>query len=138
MNPPDAAPAAASPDAAPLEKLPTTASAASAQEPYPEGGPQAWLVVLGAWLSLFSSLGLMNIIAVFQAYTLNNQLRGYSEGTVGWIFSTYTFLTFFCGLYIGPVFDKYGPRWLVFAGWISTVTAIVAMSFCKGASGPPQ
>lgn len=115
-----------------LEKNTTQVSSASYEESFPEGGMRAWLVVLGAWFALMSAMGLMNTIAIFQAYTLSHQLKGQSEGTVGWIFSLYNFLAFFCGVYIGPVFDKYGPRWLVIAGCITTVTGVVCMSFCKG------
>ncbi|KAL2210309.1 MFS general substrate transporter [Sarocladium strictum] len=113
-----------------LEKRQTALSSASIPESYPEGGLQAWLVVVGAWFSLFASFGLLNTIAVFQTYTLENQLSSYSEGTVGWVFSVYTFLTFFGGVYIGPVFDKYGPRWLLVAGTVCTVGGMVLLSFC--------
>lgn len=113
-----------------LEKRQTAASTASYEETYPEGGLQAWSVVAGSWFCLFASLGLMNSIGTFQAYVLNNQLSSYSEGTVGWIFSIYTFLAFFCGVYIGPVFDKYGPRWLVISGSAFTVGGVLFMSFC--------
>ncbi|KAG5970819.1 hypothetical protein E4U55_001442 [Claviceps digitariae] len=108
-----------------------TCSTTSHEETYPEGGLRAWLVVLGSWFALMSALGLMNTIGVFQAYTLRHQLKGYSEGTVGWIFSIYTFLAFFCGVYIGPVFDKYGPRWLIVVGCGTTVGGVVCMSFCQ-------
>lgn len=117
-----------------LEKQPTAASTASFQETYPEGGLEAWSVVAGSWFSLFASLGLMNTLGTFQAYVLDNQLTEYSEGTVGWIFSIYTFLAFFCGVYIGPVFDKYGPRWLVIAGAVFTVGGMIFMSFASGES----
>ncbi|KAG6031180.1 hypothetical protein E4U41_007654, partial [Claviceps citrina] len=96
---------------------------------FPEGGLQAWLVVLGSWFGLISSIGLMNTIAVLQAYTASHQLKGRSEGTVGWIFSLYTFLAFFCGVYIGPVFDKHGPRWLMVSGCAINVTGVLCMSF---------
>ncbi|KAH6956583.1 hypothetical protein HG530_002047 [Fusarium avenaceum] len=112
-----------------LEKHQTAASTASYQETYPEGGFEAWSVVAGSWFALFSSLGLMNTLGTFQAYVLENQLSEYSEGTVGWIFSIYTFLAFFCGVYIGPVFDKYGPRWLVIAGAVFNVGGMIFMSF---------
>ncbi|GJN67361.1 MFS monocarboxylate transporter [Purpureocillium lilacinum] len=113
-----------------LEKRATRAStAASFEETFPEGGFKAWLVVFGGWFALISSMGLMNTIGVFQAYTLSHQLKDHSEGTVGWIFSIYTFLAFFCGVYIGPIFDKYGPRWLVIAGCTSTTVGVVCMSF---------
>ncbi|KAM0275494.1 hypothetical protein ACHAPA_000357 [Fusarium lateritium] len=112
-----------------LEKHQTAASTASYQETYPEGGFEAWSVVAGSWFALFSSLGLMNTLGTFQAYVLENQLSEYSEGTVGWIFSIYTFLAFFCGVYIGPVFDKYGPRWLVIAGAVFNTGGMIFMSF---------
>ncbi|KAF7533499.1 hypothetical protein G7Z17_g13504 [Cylindrodendrum hubeiense] len=113
-----------------LEKRPTVVSTASYEETYPEGGFQAWSVVAGSWFALFASLGLMNTLGTFQAYVLDNQLKGYNEGTVGWVFSIYTFLAFFCGVYIGPVFDKYGPKWLVIAGSAFTVGGMIFMSFC--------
>ncbi|KAI1080527.1 MFS general substrate transporter [Whalleya microplaca] len=99
-------------------------------ETYPEGGLQAWLVVLGAWCGLVASLGLMNCIATFQTYVAAHQLSDYDEGTIGWIFSFYTALAFFCGVYIGPLFDKYGPRWLIGPGSICVVVSVMLMSIC--------
>lgn len=32
---------------------------------FPEGGRQAWSVVFGSWLALFSALGIMNSLATF-------------------------------------------------------------------------
>jgi hypothetical protein len=100
---------------------------------YPEGGLGAWLVALGSWLALFSSLGLMNTLATFQAYVSTHQLAGHSQGQIGWIFSLYTFISFFGGIYIGPVFDKYGPRWVVLAGTVTLVASLVLFSFSTGA-----
>ena len=119
-----------------LEKRATVEACISQDETYPEGGLQAWTVVLGSWFAMFSSLGLMNTIGIFQAYTLSHQLSDYSEGTIGWVFSIYTFLAFFCGVYIGPIFDKYGPRWLVAAGSVCTVCGMVGMSFSHGELPP--
>ncbi|KAJ9155264.1 Riboflavin transporter mch5 [Pleurostoma richardsiae] len=99
-------------------------------ETYPEGGLTAWLVVLGSWMILFSALGVMNTLAVFQTYVTTHQLSEYSAGTVGWIFSIYTFLSFFLGIYVGPLFDKYGPRWLVFFGTICLVAGLMLLSIC--------
>ncbi|OAA62477.1 major facilitator superfamily transporter [Niveomyces insectorum RCEF 264] len=101
------------------------------QETYPEGGLEAWLVVLGAWLALFSSLGIMNSLATFQSYVSTHQLAGQSQGTIGWIFSLYAFICFFAGVYIGPMFDKYGPRWLVLTGTVCLVVGLVLLSLCK-------
>lgn len=117
-------------DGGQVEKQATAVSSASYEETYPEGGWAAWIVVLGSFFALFSAMGLMNSIAIFQAYTLDHQLKGYSEGTVGWIFSIYTFLAFFGGVYFGPIFDMYGPRWLLVSGCVCITVAMVGMSFC--------
>ncbi|KAM3505012.1 hypothetical protein MY10362_003198 [Beauveria mimosiformis] len=127
---PTAADAQHGADGGQVERQVTALSSASYEETYPEGGWAAWLVVLGAFFALFSAMGLMNSIAIFQAYTLDNQLKGYSEGTVGWIFSIYTFLAFFGGVYFGPIFDKYGPNWLTISGGACVTGAMVGMSFC--------
>lgn len=101
-------------------------------ETYPEGGLQAWLVVLGAWCALLAAPGLMNSIATFQTYIGTHQLSSYDEGTIGWIFSLYSAFTFFCGIYIGPLFDRYGPRWLILPGSICIVASMMLLSVCTG------
>ncbi|THY22397.1 putative MFS monocarboxylate transporter [Aureobasidium pullulans] len=117
------------PEAATLEKSVST-EPLQPEPPFPEGGLQAWLVVFGAWAGLFAGLGITNTIAVFQSYVSTHQLADYSESSIGWIFSLYTFLAFFCGIYIGPIFDKYGPRWLIAAGVVCVVAAQMLFSIC--------
>lgn len=97
---------------------------------YPEGGLEAWLVVFGSFMGLFGSLGLVNSIGTFQAYIEDHQLKDYSSGTIGWIFSMFAFLCFFCGVQIGPVFDAKGPRFLVLAGSILIIAMMVSIGFC--------
>ena len=77
-----------------VEKLPLSDSIEDieSETEYPEGGLQAWLVVFGSWRVLCVSLGLMNTLGIFQAYISTHQLSTYSEGTIGWIFSIYTFM----------------------------------------------
>ncbi|KAI1433545.1 major facilitator superfamily domain-containing protein [Xylaria sp. CBS 124048] len=99
-------------------------------ETYPEGGLEAWLVVLGSWCGLVAALGLLNTIGTFQTYISTHQLSNYDEGTVGWIFSLFAALCFFCGVYIGPLFDKYGPRWLIGPGSVAIVVSIMITSIC--------
>ena len=76
---------------------------------YPEGGLKAWLVVLGSFCGMTAGFGYMNLIATYQAYISHNQLSEYSEFTIGWIFSVYACFSFGAGIFIGPVFDRYGP-----------------------------
>ncbi|KAL6922474.1 hypothetical protein FSHL1_006437 [Fusarium sambucinum] len=97
-------------------------------EDYPDGGTRAWLVVLGAWCAMIPSMGLLNSLAVLHAWLGEHELKGMSQSTVGWIFSGYAFFLFFCGAQIGPVFDKYSMRWLIVAGTIGNVLALVFMS----------
>jgi MFS family permease len=81
-------------------------------------------------MGLIAAFGMMNTIGVFHSYLAENQLRGYSESTIGWIFSMYIFLSFFCGLQIGPIFDAHGPRWLVLAGSILLCLSMFLLGIC--------
>ncbi|KAK2056460.1 major facilitator superfamily transporter [Colletotrichum caudatum] len=76
-------------------------------EAYPEGGRDAWLVVLGAWCAMVSCMGLLNTLAVFQAWIAEHELHGLPESTIGWVFSAYAFFLYFCGAQVGPLFDAY-------------------------------
>ncbi|KAH8818472.1 major facilitator superfamily domain-containing protein [Hyaloscypha sp. PMI_1271] len=97
---------------------------------FPEGGRRAWLVVFGSWCALFSSLGLMNTMGAFQAYISTHQLKHLDVAVVGWIFSLYAFLTFGAGLFVGPLFDKYGPKWLVLSGSVLVVLSMDLIGNC--------
>lgn len=101
---------------------------------YPEGGLQAWLVVLGSFSGMVAAFGYMNTIGIYQAYLATHQLSGYSESTIGWIFSLYIFLSFFCGIQIGPIFDAKGPKVLVLAGSVFLLLSIFLMGVCTSKS----
>jgi hypothetical protein len=47
----------------------------------------------------------MNSISTYNIYLSTHQLSHYSASSIGWIFNIYIFLTFLCGIFIGPVFD---------------------------------
>ena len=95
---------------------------------FPEGGLRAWLVVLGSFSGMTASFGILNSAGTFQAYLSTHQLAHESPSAVGWIFSLFAFLTFFCGVQIGPVFDAYGPRWLVFAGTVCLLGGMMGVA----------
>ncbi|KAI9150500.1 putative transporter MCH4 [Paramyrothecium foliicola] len=90
---------------------------------YPEGGREAWLVVVGAWCGLASSIGLYNSTGVFEAYISREILTDESPSTVGWIFGIYAFMTFFLGAQVGPTFDAKGPRGLLMAEYYQFILA---------------
>jgi uncharacterized membrane protein len=99
---------------------------------YPEGGREAWLVVFGGWCGMVGGFSLMNSVGIIQAYVQENQLKNYTPSTVGWIFSIYLFFIFFGGLQIGPLFDRYGPRYLLIAGSVMMVTMWFTLAECTG------
>ncbi|PCH08639.1 hypothetical protein PENOC_013380 [Penicillium occitanis (nom. inval.)] len=103
---------------------------ASTEITYPEGGRTAWLVVLGSWMSCFGSMGLMNCLGIFQAYLGEHQLQPYSSSDIAWIFGVYSFLAFFCGVEVGPVFDAKGPRPLILLGGLGTVAFLLLLEVC--------
>lgn len=94
----------------------------------PDGGLQAWLVVLGAWCTSFCSFGWLNSIGIFQEYYQNDLLSNYSPSTVSWIPSLQIFFMMGMGPVIGTLYDKYGPRWLVFVGSILHVLGVMMTS----------
>ncbi|KAL8796998.1 MAG: hypothetical protein Q9195_000769 [Heterodermia aff. obscurata] len=96
---------------------------------YPEGGLRAWLVVLGSFSGMTASFGIMNTLGTFQAYLSTHQLASYSPSSIGWIFGLYVFLSFFCGVQIGPIFDAKGPRWIVALGTIFLLAGMLGIAF---------
>ncbi|KAJ5393234.1 uncharacterized protein N7487_010875 [Penicillium crustosum] len=105
-----------------------SAAATPAIGPPPDGGAQAWLVVLGAFCGLFVSFGWINCIGVFQDYYQTHQLSEFSTSTVTWITSLETFMMFFCGPIFGTMFDSYGPRWILILGTILHVFGLMMAS----------
>jgi len=97
---------------------------------YPEGGLRAWSVILGSFMALVAALGMMNTVGIYHAYIAEHFLHDYPESTISWIFSMYVFLSFFCGLQIGPIFDAHGPRGLVFAGSILLCASNLLLGLC--------
>lgn len=97
---------------------------------YPEGGLKAWSVVLGSFLGLVAALGMMNTVGIYHAYIAEHFLQDHTESTISWIFSMYVFLSFFCGLQIGPIFDAHGPRLLVLAGSILLCASNLLLGSC--------
>ncbi|KAI9816983.1 MAG: hypothetical protein M1832_004967 [Thelocarpon impressellum] len=74
--------------------------------------------------------GPMNSIGTFQAYLSTHQLQDQGPSAIGWIFSLYVFLSFFCGIQIGPIFDEKGPRLLVLAGSVLILATMFLVGVC--------
>ncbi|KAG9245451.1 major facilitator superfamily domain-containing protein [Calycina marina] len=95
---------------------------------FPDGGLEAWLVVFGAWCTLFCSFGWINAIGTFQEYYQLNTLKQYSSSTVSWITSMELFVMFMGGPFCGKVFDSYGPQYLMLVGTFLHVFGLMMTS----------
>lgn len=58
----------------------------------PDGGREAWLVVVGGWLGLFCTFGLITTVGVFLDYYQAQPLASYSVSQISWITSLQVFL----------------------------------------------
>ncbi|EMT74483.1 Riboflavin transporter MCH5 [Fusarium odoratissimum] len=78
---------------------------------------------------MIPSMGLLNTLAVLQAWVLENELPHLPESTVGWIFGCYGFFLYFCGAQVGPIFDTHDIKLLVIPGSFGMVLSMVFVSF---------
>ncbi|KAJ5147251.1 monocarboxylate permease [Penicillium atrosanguineum] len=106
-------------------------SAGNPDDPAPDGGLQAWLVVLGSWCALFCTFGWINIIGTFQSYYEESLLKQYSASTIAWIPSLQIFFMFAMGPIVGRLYDNFGPRWLLLGGSFLHVFGLMMASISK-------
>lgn len=101
-----------------FEVTPEPLSEQDDENDFPEGGLEAWLVVLGSFLGLIADYGLPNSLGAIEAYVSTNQLANVSTTAVSWVFSIYLFLQYGMGILSGAAFDSYGARVPLVAGTI--------------------
>ncbi|EJF55723.1 MFS general substrate transporter [Dichomitus squalens LYAD-421 SS1] len=95
---------------------------------YPEGGPEAWLTVCGAFVGLFCTFGQLNAFGTFQTWYAEHQLRDLPPSTIAWIGSLQLWVFFFSGGFVGRLFDAYGPRVIMVPGTVTLVLSIMMTS----------
>ncbi|KAJ6143213.1 hypothetical protein N7471_002666 [Penicillium samsonianum] len=98
---------------------------------YPEGGLSAWIVVAGASMMMACTFGMMGTVGVLQSYWETHQLQMYSSSEIGWISSLFVFLNLLLGVQVGPLFDRYGPRWIMLIGSILYTLSIFLLGSCQ-------
>ncbi|CAJ0543853.1 Ff.00g039590.m01.CDS01 [Fusarium sp. VM40] len=69
----------------------TIPDARISESEYPEGGREAWLVVLGGWFGLFCTFGLVTCVGVFLEYYQTGPLNQYSSSSISCITSMQVF-----------------------------------------------
>lgn len=112
-------------------ELETATPAVTSEHNFPEGGKEAWLVVLGSTLALYGSFGFMVSIGTLQEYWAANQLRNYSARDIGWIPSVFVYLALSLGIWVGPLFDRYGPKYIALFGSIGYIVMAFLLAECK-------
>jgi MFS family permease len=101
------------------------------EDDFPEGGLRAWLVVASACLILFPSFGLMVSIGTLQDYWAQHQLSHMTSRDIGWIPSVFVYLSLALGVWVGPLFDRYGPRWIALGGSAGFLSMVFLLAECK-------
>lgn len=122
-------------------KQPTNLNALEAEEqlrqasaddfPGDRGARPALVVLFGAFLALFPSFGFMVSIGTLQDYWQFHQLSTYSSRDIGWIPSIFVYLALSLGICVGPLFDMYGPRWLLLSGSVAYVVMTFLLAQCS-------
>lgn len=74
---------------------------------------------------------MMNSTGVLQNYFATHQLSGYSASAVGWIPGLFTFFGLVLSVQIGPMFDRYGPSWILVAGTGFYVAGLLLLAECR-------
>ncbi|QPG74483.1 hypothetical protein FOA43_001813 [Brettanomyces nanus] len=97
---------------------------------YPDGGWRAYSAVLGCFLCCFTVFGMMDSVGAVESYVQSNQLQSTSVSTVSWIFSIYLFISMFLGIFVGPIYDSSGSRWLLSVGTVFTFIGIFTSGSC--------
>lgn len=77
---------------------------------------------------MFITFGWVNSLGVFQSFYEQNLLRDYSSSEIAWIASVQQCLTYSAGIFLGKIFDNYGPRWLLIFGGVAQVFGLMMTS----------
>ncbi|KAL6245048.1 hypothetical protein RBB50_007823 [Rhinocladiella similis] len=87
----------------------------------PNGGLEAWLLVVALFLIFANTWGTTSTFGAFQAYYIRDLLSTESTSAISWIGSVQAFLVVFIGVFAGPLFDMGWIRPMVFCGSFLTV-----------------
>ncbi|GMF00010.1 unnamed protein product [Ambrosiozyma monospora] len=96
---------------------------------FPEGGFEAWTVVLGSCFGLMTVFGIMQTISSIQLYIQSNQLKDVKISSISWVFSVYMFCNLSMGIISGPLFDCYGVKKVLLPGMILNCGGLFACAY---------
>lgn len=115
---------------------------------HPEGGNEAWTCLLGSFALMVPSFGFqtasqsppnssaqyiltLEIVGSVHDHIATHQLSAYTSRDVGWIPALMVFLTLILGVQVGPLFDRYGARYLVISGSILSFISYMLLAECS-------
>ncbi|KAI0343554.1 MFS general substrate transporter [Trametopsis cervina] len=96
----------------------------------PDGGLEAWLVVLAGYCATFAAFGFINAWGVFQEYYEQNTLSNKTPSIISWIGSVQYALVFMPGLLVGRLFDRGYLRLPVAIASAGLITATFLVAQC--------
>ncbi|KAK1987538.1 major facilitator superfamily transporter [Colletotrichum cereale] len=98
-------------------------------DPVPDGGLEAWLQVLGSWVILAHTWGLVNTFGVYQTY-YERTLHDTTPSAISWIGSLQGALLMMVGPISGPLYDAGYFRELLWAGIFLILFGMFMTSLC--------
>ncbi|CAK7220406.1 hypothetical protein SBRCBS47491_004178 [Sporothrix bragantina] len=115
------------------ESTSTHTPAAPSPSDIPDGGTRAWLQVLGAWVVMVETFGLVNTFGVYETYYVTDLLvdkHGGSSNDIAWIGSLQVALLLIGGVVAGPLYDAGYVRQLIAVGLLLIVFGLFMTSLC--------
>lgn len=98
---------------------------------FPDGGFDAYRVLLGSFCGLIVDFGIPNAMGAIQTYVSTHQLSEYKLSTVTWMFSLHLAVMYLGGVIFGGFFDKYGAKRLLIAATICIFSGLMATAECE-------
>ncbi|KDQ51282.1 hypothetical protein JAAARDRAFT_706557 [Jaapia argillacea MUCL 33604] len=99
--------------------------------PPPDGGLDAWLTVMGSCLVAFCTFGIVGSFGAFSDFYHTTFLTNYSPTVVTMIGAMQVFVLYMHGSFVGPIFDAYGPRYMIPGSGIVASFALFMLSITK-------
>ncbi|KAH8806104.1 MFS transporter [Xylogone sp. PMI_703] len=92
---------------------------------------RATLCLIGGFLALFTSFGIMNAMGLFLVYYEEMLLKTKSASTISWISTLQLFSIFVFGGPFGRIIDVYGAKIILIPCSILGTVSIALLSLCK-------
>lgn len=98
---------------------------------FPDGGKEAYLVLLGSFFGLIVDFGIANSMGALESYVSTHQLQDIESSRVSWVFSVHLGVMYLGGIIFGEFFDKYGAKIPLILGTLLIFTGLMLTSECK-------